>query len=500
MDKDFNKNIYDVVIVGSGFAGMLCAVILGKQGYKVLVLEKNQHLGGTIQSFTHNGRHFSTGLHYIGSLDRGQVMHKIFKYAGLLDGIRYQRMDEQSFEVFKINGCEYAIPLGWENYRQKLISYFPDEKEAIDRYIHEVNKVADTQEIYNLMMPLSGLAEKPSQSVNAWEFICSLTNNADLRQVLSALNFVYAGEKEVTPWYVHALINHYFINSSYRVIGPSQQIPERLKQVIEGQGGKVLANHQVSRFLFKEEKLTGVVCSNEKVFEAQYFISNMHPITTMQLIEPGKIKKNYRHRLEQKKDTISSFAVFLSIKPGIISYRNHNFNYFKQPDVWYAGDYCEDTWPQHFFMHFPAGESKTVDHVSVVTYMKFDEVMNWAHLPVGKRGADYKAFKERKARQLLALVIEQFPEFEEAIEGYTVATPLTYRDYIGSPTGSMYGTLRDYRNALSSYIGARTKIPNLYLTGQNLNLHGLMGVSMSTLLTCSEFVDLQTLLNEINDQ
>jgi all-trans-retinol 13,14-reductase len=151
-------------------------------------------------------------------------------------------------------------------------------------------------------------------------------------------------------------------------------------------------------------------------------------------------------------------------------------------------------------MHFPAGESKTVDHVSVVTYMKFDEVLNWAHLPVGKRGADYKAFKERKARQLLALVIEQFPEFEEAIEGYTVATPLTYRDYIGSPTGSMYGTLRDYRNALSSYIGARTKIPNLYLTGQNLNLHGLMGVSMSTLLTCSEFVDLQTLLNEINDQ
>jgi len=97
------------------------------------------------------------------------------------------------------------------------------------------------------------------------------------------------------------------------------------------------------------------------------------------------------------------------------------------------------------------------------------------------------------------LVLLQFPELENLITDYTTATPLTFREYVGSPTGSMYGTLRDYKFPLASYVGVRTKIHNLYFTGQNLNLHGVMGVSISALLTCAEFVDLPELLNEIND-
>ncbi len=500
MKESPNKNTFDIIIAGSGFAGLLCAVILGKHGYKVLVLEKNQHIGGTLQSFQHLGRQFSTGLHYIGSMDNGQVMNKLFRYAGLFEGIRYQRLDEHGFEVFSIAGHTFSIPLGWKNYQQQLVSYFPDELAAIEKYIEAIHEVANTVEIYNLRLPQVGKAEKLSQSVNAWEFICSLTENDELRQVFSALNFVYAGEKQTTPWYVHALINYYFISSSYRVVGPSQQLPDRLKQVVEQQGGAVLSRHEIIRFVFHENQLTGVACANGKEFHAQFFISNIHPITTMRMIEQGKIRKNYRSRLEQKTDTISSFAVFLSLKPGAIAYRNYNYNSYTQPDVWLAGVYSSEKWPEHFFMHFPASDSTTVDHVSVVTYMKYEEVAQWADLPMGKRGVDYEVFKEKKATQLLALVLKQFPEFEQAIEGYTVATPLTYRDYIGSPTGSMYGTLRDYRSALSSYIGTRTKIPNLFLTGQNLNLHGLMGVSMSALLTCAEFIDLQTLLNDIDDQ
>jgi len=63
----------------------------------------------------------------------------------------------------------------------------------------------------------------------------------------------------------------------------------------------------------------------------------------------------------------------------------------------------------------------------------------------------------------------------------------------------MYGTLRDYHDPMASYVFPKTKIPNLFFTGQNINIHGMLGVSISSLLTCGEFVGLPDLINEINE-
>ncbi len=493
----------DVIIVGSGLAGLQCGVILSRHGYRVKVLEKGAHVGGTLQSFLFKGTAFSTGLHYLGSLDNGQTLHRIFQYFNLFDGIQYQRMNASGFDVFEIGGKQYKFPMGWEAFRKYMKGCFPQEKEAIDRYIKAIEMVLEEQELFMLKTPsISTKLEKPSQSVNAWDFICSLTTNKELRQVLSALNFVYAGEKELTPLYVHALINHYFISSSYRVVGRSDQIPKKLTHEIIQNGGQVLVNHEVNQLLFNNHRISEISCTNGVRLQADHIISNVHPATTMQLCEPGKVRKSFVNRLQQKTDTLSSFALYLKLKPGKFRYRNANFNYYRSGEVWYASNYDVTNWPEHFFMHFPVNENNPmwVDHVSVVTHMRFEEVAQWKDLPTSKRGQDYEQFKEAKSKKLLSLVVQQFPEMESLIEDFTSATPLTFRDYVGSPTGSMYGTLRDYKSPLTSYVGVRTKVPNLYFTGQNLNLHGVMGVSISALLTCAEFVDLQELLNEINDQ
>jgi all-trans-retinol 13,14-reductase len=76
---------------------------------------------------------------------------------------------------------------------------------------------------------------------------------------------------------------------------------------------------------------------------------------------------------------------------------------------------------------------------------------------------------------------------------------LSYRDYIGSADGSMYGISKDYRDPVSTFIATRTKIPNLYLTGQNLMLHGILGVTISALTTCGEFIDLAPLVEKIKN-
>jgi all-trans-retinol 13,14-reductase len=48
-------NKYDVVIVGSGLGGLVSGYILSKNGYKVIIVEKNHQIGGCLQTFKRNG-------------------------------------------------------------------------------------------------------------------------------------------------------------------------------------------------------------------------------------------------------------------------------------------------------------------------------------------------------------------------------------------------------------------------------------------------------------
>jgi all-trans-retinol 13,14-reductase len=430
------------------------------------------------------------------------MLHRIFKYFNLFEGIEYKRLDQDAFEIFNIAGKEYKYAQGFDAWRAQMHNYFPQEKQAIDNYLARIKAVVDAQDIYVLKDPdANDIQNKDYLRINAYREIQSLTPNVELQNALGALNFVYAGEKETTPFYVHALINNYFINSSYRVVGKSDQIADSLANTIRQHGGEVLSKTEAKRFIFEGSKMTAIETGDGRRFDAKNFISNLHPSVTMDLIEEGKIKKPFRKRMNQLKNTLSAFGLHLNLKKDSVKYPNFNYSYYKRNDVWYASYYDEQKWPEHYFMH-ASPQTATDEYAAcmgLLTHMKFEEVAQWAHLPLHRRGRDYEEWKQEKSEKMIALVGERFPEIKENIVAYTASTPLTYRDYIGTHDGSMYGTSRDFRNPMGSYVSPRTKIPNLFFTGQNLNLHGMLGVSLSSLLTCGEFVPLKELINEVNN-
>ena len=65
------KTQCDVIVVGGGASGLLCAVLLAKKGVQVTVLEKNHRIGKKL-SATGNGRcNFTKFGIYFSSFDRG---------------------------------------------------------------------------------------------------------------------------------------------------------------------------------------------------------------------------------------------------------------------------------------------------------------------------------------------------------------------------------------------------------------------------------------------
>lgn len=493
---------YDIIIIGSGLGGLQCGVILSKKEYKVLILEQNHQIGGSLQAFRRSGCTFSTGMHYIGNLDEGQAMNKIFKYFNLFDGIEYKRLNADGFDIFNIDGNEYKFPIGFDNFKKQMLEYFPNEEEAIDNYLKEIDNTINTQDLYLLKNTKNSSDELAKYlSLNTWDYVKSITKDPKLRQVLCALNFVYGGVKEKSPFYVHALINYHFITSSYRIVSSTGLIAKKLKNTIIENNGTVLTKKKVSNLVIEDNKVCAVETKDGFEYKSDYVISNIHPASTMDLIGEGLIKKSFRNRMKNKENTMSAFAVHIVLKKNSFKYLNSNYNYYKRNDVWYPSYYDKNNWPEHYLLHClaPDDGSEYANCLGLLTHMAFEEVAKWKDFPINNRGDDYLAFKTKKAEELIELASKNFPDLKDNIVDFDVSTPLTYKDYLGSPEGSMYGTLRDSNNPVGSYISPRTKISNLFFTGQNLNLHGMLGVSLSAIITCGEFVSFNNLLNEINE-
>ena len=100
---------------------------------------------------------------------------------------------------------------------------------------------------------------------------------------------------------------------------------------------------------------------------------------------------------------------------------------------------------------------------------------------------------------MMEYVCQKFPHMRQCIDKEVTASPLTYRDYTSTPQGSAYGIIKDYHNPVVSHLSPRTKISNLLLTGQNLNVHGCLGVCVSAAVTVGEIVGIDYISRKIGN-
>ncbi len=493
---------YDVAIIGSGLGGLVCGYILSKFGYKVIVLEKHYQIGGCLQTFRRNGVTYDTGMHYIGSMDEGQVLHRYFSYLNLLDTVKLRKLDESGFDTIATNGEIFKIPMGYDHFIENLYQRFPKEKESLEDYVHSILEVAKESPLYNINEINDNVFLSPHTvkwSVN--EFINSITKDRVLQNVLTGNLPLYAGKKDKTPMYIHALIHNFYIQSAYRIVGGSDSIAKSLANSINKFGGEILTNSEVEKINCNDERAISVELKNGETIEAKSFISNMHPQLTLEKLNTPLIRKAYRERVTNLENTISNFTVYIKFKKNTVPYLNSNFYYYASKNTWESENYTEKNWPLNFlYMHqAPENGGNFSEGALLIGYMKYSEVAKWDGTEVGKRGNDYLEFKEKKAHRLLETLEKSFPGILDNIESYSSSSPLTYINYTGTKEGSMYGIIRDKNSPVQTLVSQRTRIPNLFMTGQNINSHGILGVIIGSIITCSEFLGINTIIKDINN-
>ncbi len=499
---------FDIVIIGSGMGGLVCADILSKEGYKVCVLEKNRQIGGSLQTYVRDKVIFDSGVHYLGGLGKGQNLYQLFKYLGIMDRLKLQQYDEDVFDKIIIENDvqEYVFAQGYENFIQHLLKDFPAEEKGLRLYCDKIKEVCNKFPLYNLRSG-GDINEKTTVlEIDTRAFIESVTTDKKLQSVLAGNNMLYVLQSDKTPFYVHAMILNSYIESSWKCIDGGSVIGKYMVENIRKHGSVIKRNSEVKKIIVDEGKVSAVeLADGSKVF-GKNFISNMHPVQTLAMTETDLIKNAYRNRVKNLENSIGGFVINIVFKKDSFKYLKHNYYYHKEGHVWNLVDHTEENWPLCYaiFCSASSRSDEYAESMTILTYMKYDEVKQWENTfntvsTENNRGEAYEAFKKRKAELLINEVAEKFPALKGCIQSYYTATPLSYRDYIGNDDGSMYGIVKDYRNPLKTFISPRTKLPNLYLTGQNLNLHGILGAAMSGIVTCIAFMGNESIIEKVRN-
>jgi len=263
-------------------------------------------------------------------------------------------------------------------------------------------------------------------------------------------------------------------------------------------GGAIVLNQEIRKISISNYSFSIKTASRE-YFSSKKFISSMHPANTLGMMDPALFRKSYSRRITGLKNTVSSFALYIVLKDGAFRYLDHNYYYHKPEDA--PSEEHSMAWRETYMLHTPppASEDGFAKSMIIMTSMPFSNFMKWQNTRTGDRGPGYLDFKTKCAESLLDLVEKKFPGIRQAVQFMEISTPLTWRDYTGTPEGAMYGIERDCHEPLGTTVLPATKIPGFYFTGQNINIHGVLGVTIGAVLTCGEILGQEYLLTKIKN-
>jgi len=516
-----------ITIIGSGLGGLLAGYLLSKEGVDVVLLEKQPKFGGSLQTFHRDGFSFDTGMHYLGSMSPGQPLHRYWSYFGLTGHLDMLRMDPEGFDRISLEGSserdnelEFPLAQGFDHFKKRLLPFFPDAGPVLDSYIRQLDEIALSHPLYNLTLPVGPFPD-PFASMPASSWLTSMSSgirhqlsDIPLAGILAGNNFLYAGNPATTPLSQFALINHSFISSAWRLAGGSRQITDLLVKGIRANGGRVFAGKKVTEITKGHGRFQLTTADGDQV-DSDRVISSIHPASTLKLIRGIPVPKAYGQRIESLKNTTSVFSVYLGLKPESFPYLNYHVYHHVDPILWAdTGSRIPDVqlnsqhletgnrdpgWPRQFlFMTPPEKNQGTFACTAVVmSPMHFGALKPWENSRSEARESGYSTFKSERAKQLLGLVYRRFPKLKDAIATIGVSTPLTWRDYTGTPEGSMYGIIRNASHPEKTTVYPKTKIPGLFFTGQSTNLHGALGVTIGAVMTCGEILGLPYVMEKI---
>ncbi|MEQ8636618.1 phytoene desaturase family protein [Gimesia maris] len=419
MAKDFLKDTqdeYDVIVIGSGLAGMTSANILARQGYSVLLLEHHYQLGGMATWFKRqNGHIFDISLHG-------------FPY-GMLKSCRKYWTQEIADSIVPLRGVRFENPqfslettFTREDFTRLLIEKFRIEPETVKNFFDTARKMnffddqgKTTRELFEEFFP---------------------GRDDVVRLLMEPISYANGSTLEDPAITYGIVFSNFMQKGVYTFRGGTDRLVKLIKAEMEKNGVDVRIRTQVEKVeVSSDRRVTGVVVNGKRIGCKAIMSNSNIKGTILNLVGEEHFDPEFIEETKAVRLNNSSTQVYIALKPGdelnfcgdLLFHSEHNGFDIKAM-------LSKEVSSRTFSFYYP--ETRPGSDRSLIVSSTNANFSDWADLPEEQ----YEADKNHLIETTLDCLEQYVPNIRDRVDHLEASTPRTFQRYTQHLQGASFGT------------------------------------------------------------
>ena len=510
--QSVEKN-FDVIVIGSGHNGLVNACYLQKAGLNVLVLEKNDWIGGAaVSRELHPGILYSN-CSYVCSLFRPEIMRDLeLPKHGL------QIVAIEGGTVFTRDGDYLASYRNYQAKKRELERFSVKDSESYSRYSRDILKQCrfiqpllmrtapdpasfkfrDLSEMLYLLRKVNDLtASELADTVRFWtmsisDFLDEYFENDVIKASLAVSGIIGTALGPMSPGTAYVLLHHYMgeVDGSIGAWGYARggmgAISKALTSSFKAMGGTLLNNSEVDKVDIRGARVKGVILKNGDEYLAKNVVSNADVKRTfLKLTDPEHLPSNFIKKVNNFKIRGSSGKVNIALDsmpkfPGVsdnnpclkgdIHFTDSIERMERAYDDWKMGTWSRDPFLD---MMIPTLTDPTMAPPGKHFMSCFVQ-----YCPPKVGGKNWtKENKDAFGETVIQQIADYSPGFKDKILHMEVRTPKELEEEVGLTEGNIFqGELTFdqllFNRPIPGYAQYRSPIKGLYMCGSSTHPGG----------------------------
>lgn len=446
---NLNKK-YDVIIIGAGIGGLVCANYLAKSGLKVLVVEKNREPGGYCTSFVRRGFIIDTAIHAIQNCAPGNLLYKIFHELGIDKKIELVRANPTDSIFVSNNRIDINNDLNETilNFQRVFVKESVNiawffEVIAKNNFIYFYSKYKN----FTFRQVLDQFFKDEEVKKCLAIFLANIGSASDTTSALSGV----------------ALLKQFILYGGFYPKGGMQKIPDALVETLRERGGEILLNHKVNKILIQDKVCKGIVINNKEEIFSDFIVSNSDVTYTIEKLLDFDMGDKLINRLSTYQTTYSIFIVYLMLK------RNLRKEVNSGPGIWYIppGNALDD------FLDIDREKIMVNDPIFCSIASKLDENLSppghdQVRIMINTKHYSPVFWKDKSielSEKLIDIVQQIIPSLRDSSICVGRSTSSTMRNYTLNRNGAMCGWLNSVAQVNAPVVNFIPPISGMYFVG-----------------------------------
>jgi phytoene dehydrogenase-like protein len=420
MPRDFLKGAadhYDVVVIGSGLAGLTAANVLARAGRSVLLLEQHYKLGGMATWFKRPGGHiFDISLHGFP--------------VGMIKSCRRFWTQEIADSIVQLKGIRFDNPMF------SLTTTF--NRVDFSKLLIEGFKV-DPAAVNDFFDTARGMNFYDDQRMNTRELFDRFFPGREdvIRLLMEPITYANGSTLEDPAISYGIVFSNFMSKGVFTFQGGTDRLIHLMEDELKRNGVDIRINANVEHIDCRGGRVRSVTANGRTIAAAAVVSNSNLKQTIFHLVGEEYFDKTFVDDARAVRLNNSSTQVYMALKPDEQIDESTGDLLFSstaplfRTDLLLSRDVTSRTYSFYYPRTRPQGRPRCL--IVSSTNARYED---WANLSE----ADYEASKRDLCETTLDALDKYVPNIRERVDHVEAATPLTFQHYTQHIAGASFGT------------------------------------------------------------